>query len=257
MPSRPAIIQVKHTYLSHLLPGDMLFFLAAGIDHGDYLGELIAQLEGGTQRITHVATLRDSPDPEARLDEVRLDIFKVAFRPGNEWIEEFRVETEYEDQFGRGFRKRHDAGIKLEATWPKCREASVDWENENMFVRRIKDLTAANVQDVLRLQGDMVGTGPFNKDGNHEDAWDYDLAEFLTFGLLHQAAAKICSRFGAEPYYTTTLLRGTSKGNYPIALTPDLKGMRDPEITPNEIYLSENTSAVRFQGLLPEFGGAR
>ena len=242
---------VKNTNLINIRKGDLLMFQAAGILNGDFLGELIATFEGGEGRYTHVASVRDIPNPEAEVVEVQPGVFQVK---ENQTVEEIEVETQFEDYSKKGFLLHNDTGIKLEATFPKCREGAIDWANPWMEVWRIRDLTDQNIKDILKLQQDMVGIGPVNGHGEHDDAWDYNVAEFLTFGLLNQAAAKICSQFEADPVYVATLMRGCKNGNYAIPLTPDLKGNRDPQKTPNDIALSGSAYRIQFQGLRNQGG---
>ena len=228
-------MKVKDTNLINVQVGDILLFKAKGLLQGDFLGELIATFEGGSGRYTHAARVRDLPNPEAEVEEVQPGIFKVY--KSETWIEEVKKETPFEGEFDCQKLLKSESGIKLEATWPKCREWVIDWENESMEVWRCRNLTDENIADIIKLNQDMVG-------------WDYNIAEFLTFGLLNQAAAKICSQFVAEPVYTTTLLRGCKNGNYAIALTPDLAGIKDPEITPNDLYSSGFLYKIRYQGIL-------
>lgn len=243
---------VKHTKLANIRRGDMILYKAEGLLNGDFLGELIAQLEGGPLRLTHAAMVRDVPDPDARVIQVGErdghPLFKVEERA---WTETFPVETPFDDETKSGIIIRNTMGVKLEATFPKCREWAVsEWDSEFIQVFRIRNLTAQNIEDIIRMQQDMVGIGPLDEHGNHADAWEYNIAEFLTFGLLNQAAAKICSQFVADPVYTSTLLRGCANGNYAIPMTPDLRGNRDPEKTPNDLIMSGFAWPVPFQGLL-------
>lgn len=242
---------VRDTKLANIQRGDLILYEAQGLHNGDFLGELIARLEGGDLRLTHAATVRDVPDPNAKVYQVAerdgMPIFKVEERA---WLEQVNFETPYEEYPKMGVIKRNTMGIKLEATFPKCQEWPIaEWDSRFIKIFRVRNLTPKNIEDVIRLQQDMVGTEEFDAKGIHKDAWDYNLAEFLTFGLLNQVAAKICSQFVAEPYYTSTLLRGCANGNYPIALTPDLRGMRDNEITPNDLIMSGMAWPVKFQGL--------
>lgn len=226
---------VKETNLSLIQTGDILLFKAAGLMNGDFIGELIADLEGGRGRYTHGATVRDKPDPNAEVTEVRPGIFKV--NDSNPWTESYQVETQYDNESITLQRLRSKRGIKLEATYPRCQESTIDWDNKWMEVWRCRYLTDDNIKDIIHAQEDMLG-------------WDYNIAEFLSFGMLNQAAAKICSQFVAEPIYNTTLFRGTANGKYAIALTPDLAGIKDPELTPNDLYESGYLFRVRYQGLL-------
>jgi hypothetical protein len=229
-------MKVKDTNLVNVNQGDILLFKYRGlIPEGDVLGFFIATLEGGKGQYTHAASVRDIPDPEAEVLEVSPGIFKVT--DGTTWKEPYTVETPYDGQTEQKERLRSHMGIKLEATWPKCQEWPIDWENAWMEVWRCRDLMPDNVSDIIKFQEDMIG-------------WEYNLVEFLSFGLLNEAAAKICSQFVAEPIYSSTLLRGTANGNYAIALTPDLAGIKDQEITPNDLYDSEFLYRVHYQGLL-------
>jgi hypothetical protein len=238
---------VKHTKLSIVRPGDILLYSAQGLGSGDVLGEIIVMFEGGKLRYTHAASVRDVPDPEAPVVLMPNGKYKVVEKS---WKAPIQRETPFEGKMEEGEVLRNTMGVKLEATWPKCREWSIDWENDNMSVWRIRNLSPQNIIDILRMQQDMVGIGRIDLRGNHNDAWDYNLAEFLSFGFLNQAAAKICSEFVADPVYVSTLLRGCANGNYPIALTPDLRGNRDPEKTPNELALSGFAYHIDYQGLL-------
>jgi len=243
---------VRDTYLSAVKPGDLILYKAQGLMNGDFLGELIARLEGGDLRLTHAAIVRDVPHPEAEVYQAGErngePIFKVRER---EWFDNFELETQWEGEKVPGVIKRNTMGMKLEATYPVCREWPIaEWDSEHIEIFRVRNLTADNVADVLHAAQDMVGTGPFDDKGNHADAWQYNIAEFLTFGFLNQAAARICSEFCAVPIYNSTLLRGCANGKYAIALTPDLRGIRDPEITPNDLILSGMAFPIKFQGLL-------
>jgi hypothetical protein len=229
-------MKVKDTNLINIKVGDILLFKYRGlIPEGDVLGFFIATLEGGKGQYTHAASVRDLPDPESEVIEVKPGIFKVA--DGSTWKEPYTVETPFDGNLETKERLRSHMGIKLEATWPKCQEWPIDWENEWMEVWRCRNLSPQNIADIIKIQEDMLG-------------WEYNIAEFLSFGLLNQSAAKICSQFVAEPIYNTTLLRGCTNGNYAIALTPDLAGIKDQEVTPNDLYDSGFIYKIRHQGLL-------
>lgn len=242
---------VKDTNLVNVQQGDMLLYKAEGLLNGDFLGELVATFEGGQGRYTHTASVRDVPDPDAEVNQVaereHTPIFKVAER---QWTEEQKLETGWCDEdsneiFDTRIILRNTMGVKLEATWPKCRQWSIaEWDSEWLEVWRVRNLTPVNVADMLKIQADMAGSYGKN------DGWDYNVAKFLTFGYLNLAAAKICSQFYAEPVYTSTLIRGCKNGNYAIALTPDLRGIRDPQITPNDLAMSKLAYRIRHQGLL-------
>jgi hypothetical protein len=243
---------VRDTKLSNVRRGDVILYRAEGIMNGDFLGELIADLEGGSLRLTHAAMVRDVPDPNAKVIQVGerngIPIFKVEER---RIIETIMRETPFYGESKYGQILRNTMGVKLEATFPKCREWSIsEWDSEFIQIYRIRNLTPQNIEDIIRMQQDMVGFESFDTKGNHPEAWDYNIAEFLTYGLLNQAAAKICSQFIAEPVYMSTLLRGCANGNYALPMTLDLRGNRDPEITPNDLILSGFAWPVPFQGLL-------
>ena len=240
-------ILVKDTQLSLVRPGDILLYKAEGLQNGDFLGELIATFEGGQGRYTHAAIVRDIPNLDSICTEVRPGIFKV---DETKIIQKITRETEFDGEAQPGEILRNTMGVKLESTFPTAREWGIDWENAWMEVWRVRNLTPANVANILKIQQDMAGFEPFDANGNHLDAWAYNIAEFLTFGLLNEAAAKICSQFVAEPVYIETLLNGNGAGKYPIALTPDLRGIRTPEIVPNALVLSGQAYKVAFQGLL-------
>jgi hypothetical protein len=228
-------MKVKDTYLSLVQVGDILLFKSRGLLNGDVLGEVIADLEGGRGNYTHAAIVRDLPDPEADVAEVRPNVFKVV--DGSTTTVQTMREGEHADEVIMVNRLRCPMGVKLEATWPKCQEWPIDWENEAMEVWRVRNLTPENISDVIALCNDMIG-------------WDYNLFEFLTFGVLNQAHAKICSQFVSEPVYTTTLLRGNAIGKFSIALTPDIAGNKDQELSPNDIANSGHTYKITFQGKL-------
>jgi hypothetical protein len=219
--------------------------------NGDFLGELIADCEGGPLCLTHAAVVRDVPDPNARVYQVTtrngIPIFKIE---ESKSVETITRETPYEGESQYGQLLRNSMGVKLEATFPVCREWCIsEWDSEFIQIYRVRGLTELNIEDIIRMQQDMVGFESFDLKGNHPDAWAYNISEFLTFGALNQAAAKICSQFVADPIYTSTLLRGCANGNYAIPMTPDLRGNRDPEKTPNDLIMSGFAWPVPFQGL--------
>ncbi len=242
---------VKDTKLINIRRGDLLLYKAEGLLNGDFLGELIATFEGGTGRYTHAAVVRDVPDPNAPVYQVTerdgAPIFKVKER---QWTEEQTLDTPWSDENSNPITNkriilRNTQGVKLEATWPKCRQWVIsEWDSEFLQVFRVRYMLPQNIEDMLKFQADMAGGFEQN------DGWDYNVAEFLTFGLLNQAAAKICSQFFAEPVYNSTLIHGCKLGDCAIALTPDLRGIRDPQITPNDLQMSGFVWPVPFQGLL-------
>jgi hypothetical protein len=243
------ILQVKDTNLINLKVGDVLMYRAGDTlwPDWDILGALIAGLEGnkGTDRdpripgyshgdYTHCAWVKHLPDPEAEVVELhdRPGIFKikdgrtwdeVELRPGR-WDEEPVVEVK---------RLRSKMGIRIHATWPCVKEESVDWENKHMEVWRIRRATPLIIGGIMKLADDMLG-------------WQYDIADFMTFGNIHLPGARICSEYIEDPTYNASMLLSEE---YPICLTPDVAGNGDKQKTPNDIINSGEMIKVVYQGL--------
>ena len=93
---------------------------------------------------------------------------------------------------------------------------------------------ASNSKLTPQLANDMIG-------------YKYDLANFLSFGGVHLAAARICSEFISDLAYNASMLRGS---DYPLCLTPDISGNQDAQKTPNDLINSGEMFRVPFQGLL-------
>lgn len=245
-------MKVKDTYLSKIQPGDVLLYRAGALLWPDFdvLGALISGLEGNQGRdedgdgktepgrskgdYTHCAWVRDIPDPEAEVEEVsdRPGIFKV--KNGQTTFEVVEFPSEFADEKKTVNRLRCPMGIRVHATWPVVKEESVDWENPHMEVWRIRRMIPAIAAGVFRLANDMIG-------------YQYDLAEFLSFGFLHLPSAKICSEFIADLAYNASILLSDEA---PICLTPDISGNKDCEKTPNDIINSGEMIKIRFQGVL-------
>lgn len=243
-------LKVKDTYLSRLHVCDILMYMYRGIIPDlDLLGSLIVAGEGNEGRdrdgdgkpdigpgkgiYTHCAWLRDLPDPEAEVEEVRPGIFRV--QDHKTWTEEIKRPAHYQDSWRIDRYLRSKAGIRIHATFPKVVENTVDYDHDHMEVWRIRNLTPEVAAGITRLVNDMIG-------------YNYNIAEFVTFGLVRQAHSKICSQFIAEPAYYASMLLGT----HSIGLTPDVAGVRgDVLITPNDIINSGSVFRPAYQGLLP------
>lgn len=244
-------MKVKDTNLSKLQKCDIMMYMYAGIFPAlDILGGIIVAGEGNEGRdrnqdgkpdvgpgkgiYTHCAWLRDLPDPEAEVEEVRPGIFKV--RDHSTWTEKVERPGHYQSQIVIKKRTRSKAGMRVHATFPQVREETADYDNEHMEVWRIRNLMPEVAEGIVKLINDMIG-------------YQYNIAEFLTFGLARQAHARICSQFIGEPaYYASMLL-----GKQPIELTPDIAGIRgDQLITPNDLINSGSVFRPTFQGLRPK-----
>jgi len=244
-------LKVKDTYLSRLQKCDILMYTYRGIiPHLDILGGIIVLGSGNAGRdrdgdgkpdigpgkgiYTHCAWLRDLPDPEADVEEVKPGIFRV--KDHTTWIEKVESPGHYEGQIETKEYTRSKAGIRVHATFPKVLENTVDYNHEFMQVWRIRNLTAAVAEGIAKLINDMIG-------------YEYNVSEFLTFGLVRQAHAQICSRLIGEPAYYASMLLGAEA----IELTPDISGIRgDVLITPNDIVNSGGVFRPTYQGLLPK-----
>lgn len=244
-------LRVKDTNLINLRPCDILMYRAGSLlwPDWDILGGLISGLEGnkGTSRdpnapglskgdYTHCAWVRDIPDPEAEVEEVsdRPGVFKI--KDGQTWLERVELPSPWCDEQQFADRLRCKMGVRVHATWPCVKEESIDWENPHMEVWRLRRLTPEIADGIIKLANDSIG-------------FQYDIAEFLTFGAVHLPSSKICSEFISDLAYYASMLRGNGA---PILCTPDLRGNRDCEKTPNDIINSEELVKVRFQGLLSQ-----
>jgi hypothetical protein len=244
------MIKVSQTKFANLKRGDILMYRAGDLlwPEWDVLGNLITSLEGntGTARdpkalgyssgdYTHCAWLRDLPDPDAEVEELpdRPGIYKI--KDGATWIEEELVPGRWdEEQLVAKKRLTSLMPIRVHATWPCVLEETIDLENLHMEVWRMRRATPEIIEGVLKLANDMIG-------------WQYDLADFLTFGNLHLPSAKICSEFIADIAYNASMLRSN---DYPICLTPDIAGNADKQKTPNDLINSGELIKIDFQGLL-------
>lgn len=244
-------MKVKDTWISNVQQGDLLFYRYRGlIPEGDFLGALIAGMEGntGTDRddkakgfskgdYTHVSRIRRTPDPEADVIEVSEDIYKVE-NSQTTTIDGVRP-TIWEDTDQIVTRKFSKSGVKFEATWPKCQEWVIDWENPWMTVWRIRTVTPDDIKVIMALDDAAIGK-------------QYDLAQFVTFGNLRLPSANICSEVAAlHPYLASIAVNALyNKERAPIILTPDVKGMLDPLITPNDNINSGMLYKIRHNGKL-------
>jgi hypothetical protein len=259
------IIRVKHTYLSRVKFGDRLVYRWKGlIPHLDFLGfiEVVGQGNTGTDRdpaapgfskgdATHMAIVTQLPDPEAEVELIRVDefgreIFKV--KDSTTFIVEEHRTSKWQDEIDTIKRKTSAAGIKFEATWPRCQQWVIDWENEFMEVWRPRRAVPEDFIAERALFDIDLGPDP------ERTAKQYDLAEFVTFGNVRLANAKICSEAASvrlcEASTVVNALADLKRA--PIVLTPDLKGILDPFITPNDNINSGELYRVTFQGLLPD-----
>lgn len=250
------MIKVKDTNLINVKKGDVLMYRAGSFlwPDWDVLGGIITEFEGnkGQDRdgdrkqdkgyssgdYTHCTFVTEVPDPEAEVMPVGPnDYFKIKQTLKSEL--EIEVPTKWHDKTVKKVRLLSNTGVRTHATWPCVRQDTIDWENSNMEVWRIKRLTDEMIDGVLRLVDDMLANGDV-------PAYQYDISNFITFGNLHLPSAKICSQFVADPVYYASLLLGN---DVPICLTPDINLNRDQQITPNDIINSGEAMRIRYQGL--------
>jgi hypothetical protein len=240
-------MKVKDTNLINLQPGDVLMYRAGALLWPDFdvLGNLIKVVEGnkGQDRdpnapglssgdYTHCAWVRDTPDPEAEVEEVQPGVFKVM--DGQTWIEKIKMPTRWEGETETFERLCCKMGTRVHSTWPVVKQESIDWENPHAEIWRIRNMTPAIAAGIIKLANDMIG-------------WKYDLAEFLTIGALHLPSAKVCSRFISDIAYNASMLLSDQA---PMCLTPDISGNEDKIPTPNDLVNSGWLYKVRYQGIL-------
>jgi hypothetical protein len=235
-------LYVRDTNLVNVRVGDILAYHAKGIiPEGDFLGALITAFEGSKgldglsgpyDDITHLAWVRRMPTPTAEVVEVKPSIFKVVDSQVTTYVE--KTETAWADENPMRIRKHSHSGIKLEATWPSVQENVIDWENAWMRVFRIREFTAQMIEATMAFNDDMID-------------WQYDIADFCTFGNLRLPNAKICSELVADNAYYGSLAVTLKYG---IALTPDIAGNKDTQKTPNDILNSGLVYPIKYQGLL-------
>lgn len=243
-------LKVKDTNFMNLQLGDILMWRAGDLlwPDWDILGNLIAAFEGnkGTDRdpnapgfskgdYTHCGWLAALPDPEAEVEEVsdRPGVFKI--KDGSTWeIDEILPGRWDEEPTITVKRLASHMPIRVHSTWPTVKRETVDLENKNMEIWRMRRATPEIIEGVLKLANDMIG-------------YKYDLANFLTFGSLHLPTARICSEFISDIAYNSSMLRGNE---YPICLTPDVSQNQDKQKTPNDLINSGELIKIRFQGLL-------
>jgi len=249
------VVKVKDTYLSNIQRGDILMYRAGSFlwPDWDILGGVISTFEGneGQDRdddekqdkgysvgdYTHCAFVEEVPNQEAEVIEIRDDIFKI--KETNKKVLEITRPGKWENEILTGKRITSDAGVRIHATWPNVRQNTIDWENSHMEVWRIRNITPEIVDGTLKLADDMLELGS-------TPAYQYDVAEFMTFGNIRLPNGRICSQFIAEPVYYSSMLLGE---NTPICLTPDIDKNRDLQITPNDIVNSGEVYKIRYQGI--------
>lgn len=246
-------LKVKHTKFMYLRQGDILMHRAGDLlwPDWDVLGGLIAGLEGntGTDRdpkapgwskgdYTHCGWLRDLPNPEAEVEELsdRPGVFKI--KDGSTWQRQETLPGRWDEEptIVKN-RLTSNMPIRVHATWPKVLEETIDLENKHMEIWRLRRATPEIIFGILKLANDMIG-------------YQYDLANFFTFGNLHLPSSDICSEFISDAAYYSSMLFSQQ---YPIMLTPDILGNRDKQKTPNDLINSGEMFKVDFQGLLPKY----
>ncbi len=246
------IIRVKHTYLSKVQRGDIPMWRAGALLMPDWdaLGTLIKLFEGntGTDRdpkapgfskgdYTHCGWIGEPADPEAEVKEVsdRQGIYKI--KDGSTWETDEELPGQWDEEpIIKVKRTMSHMPIRIHSTFPVVRRETIDLENPHLEMWRLRRATPEIVEGILKLANDMIG-------------YRYDLANFLTFGGLHLAAARICSEFVSDLAYYASMLRGKE---YPICCTPDIAQNRDAQKTPNDLINSGELVRVTHQGLLPE-----
>jgi hypothetical protein len=228
-------MQVKDTHLTNVQVGDVL----AWHNRGDFLGNVISALQpspgpnhtpGHYTDIVHVAFVRRVPNPNAEVVEVRPGIFALKHEENYSLYEDKK--TAWHDVVSHQPRFYSTAGVKLEATNPCVQENVIDWADPHMLVWRVRDLTPKMVQMTMLFADDMLG-------------YQYDKANFLTFGAIRRPNARICSELVAESVYQGSL---SVTKEYGIALTPDIAGNKDTQKTPNDIGNSGFVYELKFQG---------
>lgn len=238
-------MKVRDTNLINIHRADVIMYRAGVLLWPDFdvLGNIIKVFEGnkGTDRdpnapglsagdYTHCAWVRDVPDPDAEVEEVQPGIFKIL--ENRTWTETIKMPTSWENDFEEVERVRCKTGIRVHSTWPVVKQESIDWENPHSEVWRIRNMTPAIAEGIMRLANDMIG-------------WKYNLAEFLTLGVLHLPSAKVCSRFISDIAYNASILLSE---NAPMCLTPDVAGNEDQIPTPNDLINSGWMYRVTYQG---------
>jgi hypothetical protein len=244
------MITVSQTKFTNLRRGDILMWVAGTTlyPEWDVLGGLITSLEGnqGTDRepsapgfssgnYTHCGWLRDLPDLNAEVEELqdRPGIFKI--KDGSTWLKDEFIPGRWEEEpFRIVKRLASKMPIRVHSTWPCVLEETVDLENKHLEVWRMRRATPEIIDGVLKLANDMIG-------------WQYDIADFVSFGNLHLPSSKICSEFISDIAYNASILLGK---DYPICLTPDISGNADKQKTPNDLINSGELIKIDFQGLL-------
>lgn len=244
------VLRVRDTNMMNLRQGDVILHRAGDLlwPEWDLLGGLIAGLEGndGTSRdprakgysyggYTHCGWLRDLPDPNAEVEELpdRPGVYKI--KDGSTWTGGVLLPGRWdEEKILKANRLCSKMPIRVHCTWPCVLEETLDLENKNLEIWRMRRATLEIIDGCLKLANDMIG-------------YQYDLADFLTFGALHLPSASKCSDFISDIAYNASMLLGN---DYPICLTPDIAGNADKSKTPNDLVNSEELIKIKFQGLL-------
>lgn len=233
------MLKVKDTYLSTILKGDIGMHKAKSLMDGDVLGQIIVVGEGNGGRdedgdgdnepgrssgdYTHCFLVTEPPDPEAEVEQVKIDI-----RTGHKI---YKVKD------------RKKSGLKCHSTWPVVKEEPIDWDRSTEFFElwRVRTISRNYWQNgkTLPLIVDHVIRWARGKKGRI-----YNIAEFLTFGLLRFSHSWKCSNFISEAFYEVSQFE-----EKPIVLSPT--GKFDPFVTPNDLINSGQLFRVRYDGLKP------
>ncbi|MCP4373008.1 MAG: hypothetical protein GY797_33610 [Deltaproteobacteria bacterium] len=248
--------KVKDTYLSNIRRGDILMYRAGSFlwPNFDILGGVIKHFEGNkgqdrnkdgkqdkgysTGDYTHCAFVETTPNHEAEVMDLGDDIFKI--KESNKKVVKISRPSKWDNERLTGERLTSDAGVRIHATWPCVQQDTIDWENHCMEVWRIRNITPGTIEGVMKLADDMLALGDV-------PAYQYGVANFLTFGNIRLPNGKICSHFIADPVYYASMLLGST--GVPICLTPDIDKNRDLQITPNDIINSGEVFRIRYQGI--------
>lgn len=233
--------------------GDILAFKNRGLfPEFDVLGTIITLGEGNAGRdtnddgkpepgpgdgdYTHIAVVRQEADPAAEVVEVRPGVFKI-LDDAVQFVETLRP-TGFDEEFETVRRMHCRMGVKSEATWPSVQEWPIDFENKYMEVWRIREMNDVIAKVLCAMMDDQIG-------------YKYDLPQFISFGNIRAAHAYICSQYASENVYRASLAVNTllNLNRRPICLTPDVAGMQDQFITPNDLINSGLMYRIRHQGL--------
>jgi hypothetical protein len=178
----------------------------------------------------------DVPDTEAEVIEVKPNVFKILYSRSMDVS--VKRPSIWDGEVNTVQRITSPAGIKFESTYPFARQWAIDWENPWMTVHRIRTITPDDIFVIRALDDASIGK-------------QYDVSQFVTFGNLRLPNANICSEIGAMNPYLASIAVNALKGldRAPIVLTPDIKGMFDPFITPNDLLNSGMLYKITHQGV--------